>query len=265
MISGAQLMKTFRAACVGAAAVILVAGVSAMANLPARAGAGAAVEKSSNASEAGAGEITGKVFFRGEAPHLRPILMAKDPVCASLHPEGVLPEDGRVNANGTLPNAFAYVSKGTGNLSTAAPSEPVTLTQKECEYQPHVLGIMVGQTLQVVTEDPTTHNVHATPKPGHDFDVTQQPGSPPVTTKFTHPQIMVPVHCNIHNWMEAYIGVVTNPYYAVTGDDGSFVIKGVPAGTYTLAIWTASFGAQEREVTVRAGETASVDFNFGSR
>ena len=196
---------------------------------------------------------------------MRPISMAKDPVCASLHPEGVLPEDGRVNANGTLPNAFVYISKGTGNLSSAAPREPVTLTQKECEYQPHVLGIMVGQALQVVTADPTTHNVHVMPKPGHDFDVTQQPGSPPVTTKFSHPQIMVPVHCNIHNWMEAYIGVVTNPYHAVTGDDGSFAIKGVPAGTYTLAIWTASFGAQERELTVRAGESAKEDFTFAAK
>jgi plastocyanin len=170
-----------------------------------------------------------------------------------------------VNANGTLPNAFVYISKGTGNLSTTARTEPVTLTQKECEYQPHVLGIMVGQALQVVTADPTTHNVHAMPKPGHDFDVTQLPGSPPVTTKFSHPQIMVPVHCNIHNWMEAYIGVVTNPYYAVTGDDGSFMIKGVPAGTYTLSIWTALFGMQEREVTVRASESATEDFTFAAK
>jgi plastocyanin len=264
MTSGAKLMTTFRAACVGPAVAMLAAGVSVMANLPARAGAGPAATRQSNGS--GAGEITGKVYFHGEAPHMRPISMAKDAVCASLHPEGVLPEDGRVNANGTLPNAFAYISKGAGgNLSAAAPAEPVKLTQKECEYQPHVLGIMVGQPLQVVTADPTTHNIHVTPKAGHDFDVTQQPGSPPVTTKFSHQQIMVPVHCNIHNWMEAYIGVMTNPYYAVTTDDGSFVIKGVPAGTYTLAIWTASFGAQEREVTVRAGESAGQDFTFAAK
>ena len=147
----------------------------------------------------------------------------------------------------------------------AASAEPVTLTQNECEYEPHVLGIMAGQPLRVVSNDPTTHNIHIMPKAGHDFDVTQQPGSPPVTDKFSTPQIMVPVHCNIHNWMQAYIGVVTNPYYAVTGDGGSFTIKGVPAGNYTLSIWTATFGTQEREVTVRAGETASVDFTFGGR
>jgi len=70
------------------------------------------------------------------------------------------------------------------------------------------------------------------------------------------------VRCNIHPWMEAYIGVVSNPYYAVTSDDASFLIKNVPPGTYTLSVWTATFGTQERSVTVRAGESASVDFTF---
>jgi len=243
----------------GAAVVLLAAGAAVMMNSPVRANSRRA------AQGGGSGEIAGKVYFKGEAPRLRRIMMDKDPVCASLHPEGVLPEDGRVNANGTLPNAFVYISKGAENLSGTAPSEPVTLTQNECEYEPHVLGIMVGQPLRVVSNDPTTHNIHIMPKAGHDFDVTQQPGSPPVSDKFSTPQIMVPVHCNIHNWMQAYIGVVTNPYYAVTGNEGTFQIKGVPAGSYTLSIWTATFGTQEREVTVRAGETASVDFTFATK
>jgi plastocyanin len=244
----------------GAAAVVLAAGAGVMMD----SSVGASSRKA--AQGGGSGEIAGKVYFKGEAPRLRRIMMDKDPVCASLHPEGVLPEDGRVNTNGTLPNAFVYVSKGAENFSGgAAPTEAVTLTQNECEYEPHVLGITVGQVLRVVSNDPTTHNIHIMPKAGHDFDVTQQPGSPPVTDKFSKPQIMVPVHCNIHNWMQAYIGVVTNPYYAVTGDDGSFTIKGVPAGSYTLSIWTVTFGTQERAVTVRAGETASVDFTLGAK
>ena len=253
---GAHLMTKLQAACVGAvASVLLAAGLNATMRPSVRAGA---VTEQAVAS----GEIEGKVYFKGQAPQLRPISMEKDPVCASEHPEGVLPEDGRVNANGTVPNALVYVSKGAENLSKTPPAEQVTLTQKECEYEPHVLGIMVGQPLRVVTQDPTTHNIHATPKTGHDFDVTQQPGSPPVTTKFSQPQIMVPVHCNIHPWMQAYVGVMTNPYYAVTGDDGSFQIKGVPAGTYTLTIWTATFGTQDRQVTVRAGAARTEDFSF---
>ncbi len=259
MTIGGNVMMKLRTACVsGVAAVLLAAGVNVMMN--------SAVRASARAQSGASGEIAGKVSFNGTAPHLRRIMMDKDPVCASLHPEGALPEDGRVNANGTLPNAFVYVSKGAENVSGgAASAEPVTLEQKECEYVPHVLGIMVGQTLRVVSNDPTTHNIHIMPKSGRDFDVTQQPGSPAVTEKFSKPQIMVPVHCNIHNWMQAYIGVVTNPYYAVTGDEGTFQIKAVPAGSYTLSVWTATFGTQEREVTVRAGETASVDFTLGNR
>ena len=216
-------------------------------------------------SASATGEIVGKVNFRGKAPELRPILMDKDSVCASEQSGTVVPEDGRVNANETLPNAFVYIAKGTGNLSAPVPATPVTLTQAGCLYEPHVLGIVVAQPLQVVTSDPTTHNIHVMPKESRSWNVTQQPGSPPITSKFSHPEIMIPVRCNIHPWMEAYIGVVSNPYYAVTGDDGSFEIRGVPAGDYTLDVWTATFGTQERQATVRPGEKASVDFTFASQ
>ena len=215
---------------------------------------------------AGQGNIAGRVNFSGKPPQLRPIVMTNDPVCASEQDGTVLPEDGRVNANGTLPNAFVYISKGGGSVPAAvAPSTTVTMTQKGCRYVPHVLGIQVGQRLEVDSEDPTTHNIHVSPKTGHDWNVSQQPGSNPVTTKFAHAEIMVPVHCNVHPWMSAYIGVVTNPYFAVTGADGSFTIKGLPPGDYTLSIWTATFGTQERQVTVRAGETATADFTFESK
>ena len=251
-------MTKLRTALAVGAAVLLAAG-AVMMNASVRASSRRAAQGD------GSGEIAGKVYFKGEAPRLRRIMLDKDPVCASLHPEGALPEDGRVNANGTLPNAFVYISKGAEKFSGAAPTEPVTLTQMECEYEPHVLGIMVGQPLRVVSNDPTTHNIHIMPKVGHDFDVTQQPGSPPVSDKFSKPQVMVPVHCNIHNWMQAYIGVVSNPHYAVTGNEGTFQIKGVPAGSYTLSIWTATFGTQEHDVTVRVGETASVEFTFAAK
>jgi len=209
------------------------------------------------------GGLSGTIHFQGKAPALRPIVMDKDRVCAAQQSGTVLPEDGRVNANATLPNAFVYISKSAGNLSTVAPPNSITLTQRGCTFVPHVLGVMVGQPLQVVTEDPTTHNIHVIGGKGNrDWNVTQQPGTPSVTTRFSHPEIMVPVRCNIHPWMEAYVGVVTNPYYAVTGDDGSFLIKNVPPGDYTLSVWTATFGTQERSVTVRPGESASVDFTF---
>jgi plastocyanin len=247
-------MTKFGIACMCTVAVVLMVGL--VAGLGAKA----------TARPADGGGISGKVYFHGAAPSLRPIVMDKDTVCASEQSGTILAEDGRVNANGTLPNAFVYISKGTGNLSIPAPPNSVTLTQKGCVYEPHVLGIMVGQPLQVVTIDPTAHNIHVSATKGNrDWNVTQQPGTPSVTRRFTEAAIMVPVHCNIHPWMEAFIGVVTNPYFAVTGDDGSFTIKGVPPGDYTLTVWTATFGTQEHSVTVRAGESAAADFTFSGK
>ncbi len=257
-------MIKFRIACVSlAAAALLVAGSDFMTTTPARAATSTSLQ--SNARPSGSGEISGKVYFRGNAPQLHPIQMDRDPVCVSEQSGTVLPEDGRINTNGTLPNAFVYIAKGSGNLSASVPTSAVTLTQTGCRYEPHVLGIVVGQPLQVVTLDPTTHNIHVMSKENRSWNVTQQPGSPPVTYKFSHPEIMVPVHCNVHPWMEAFIGVVSNPYYTVTGDDGSFQIRGLPAGDYTLDVWVATFGTQERQVSVRAGEKSGIDFAFSNQ
>ncbi|HKV05745.1 MAG TPA: carboxypeptidase regulatory-like domain-containing protein [Candidatus Acidoferrales bacterium] len=253
-------MTKLNAACLGMGVALMLAGVGGGVNSKA-----GAVAQQAAATASDKGDIAGKVFFHGKPPQLRPILMDKDPVCASEQSGTVLPEDGRVNANSTLPDAFVYISKGSGNLSAAAPSATVTMMQKGCRYEPHVLGIDVGQRLTVQSEDPTTHNIHVSPKKGRDWNVSQQPGSDPVTTRFSQPEIMVSVRCNVHPWMQAYIGVVTNPYFAVTGDDGSFLIRGVPPGDYTLAIWTATFGTQERQVSVRAGQATTADFNFGGQ
>lgn len=214
-------------------------------------------------SQSGAtGEITGKIYFRGQKPQLHAINMGKDSVCASLHQKPVYPQDGRVNANDTLPNAFIYVKHSSVKLPSTPPRAPVSLTQKGCEYEPHVMGVMVGQAFEVITLDPTTHNIHVLAKINRPWNVSQQPGSPSVVRKFKDPEVMIPVRCNVHPWMKAYIGVVGNPFYAVTGKDGSFTLKGLPPGHYTIGVWTATFGTKERSLTVRAGEATTADFSF---
>lgn len=187
--------------------------------------------------------------------------MAQDPECVrEHHGHRVRPEDGRVNPNDTLPNAFVYIESGAKSYS--APNHPVTLDQKGCLYVPHVLGIMVGQRLKVVNSDFTTHNIHVTPKNNPSWNQSQPPGAAPFYKKFQHPEVMIPVHCNEHPWMNAYIGVVSNPFYDVTGKKGTFTIKGVPPGQYTLEAWTATFGKQQKTVTVRAHQSTTVDFTF---
>lgn len=212
--------------------------------------------------EAG-GQITGRAAFEGTKPKLEPIDMSKDPVCEARHRQHhAYPEDGEVNANGTLPNVFVYVKSGATSSSSTPPAQPVILDQRGCVYHPHVLGIMVGQELRVVSSDATTHNVHPMPKENKEWNQSQPPGAAPLAWRFTRPEVMIPVKCNQHPWMKAYIGVTANPFYAVTGRDGTYTIGGLPPGEYTVEAWTATFGTQEQKVSVAAGGTATVDFTF---
>ena len=219
----------------------------------------------SQSAAASGGEIAGRIHFKGEKPKLQALDMRKDPVCISEHEGTVYAQDGAVNDNDTLPNAFVYIKSSTGKLQEAPPRNSVDLTQQGCLYEPHVLGIMVGQPLQVLTLDPTTHNIQVVGDANRDWNVTQQPGSPSVIRRFARPEVMIPVHCNEHPWMKAYIGVVNNPFYAVTRSDGGYALKGVPPGEYTIEVWTATFGTQEQKVTVREGETANQDFTFSGK
>jgi hypothetical protein len=92
--------------------------------------------------------------------------------------------------------------------------------------------------------------------------VIDSAGAVPIEKKFARPEIMIPVKCNRHPWMKAYIGVTSNPFYAVTGADGTFTLKGLPPGEYTIEAWTATYGAEEQRVTVRPDESATVYFDF---
>ena len=132
-------------------------------------------------------------------------------------------------------------------------------------YKPHVLGVMAGQTLKIVSSDATTHNIHPMPKDNREWNMSQAPGAAPIEQKFARPEIMVPVKCNQHPWMRAWIGVTSNPFFAVSGSDGTFTIKGLPPGITPSrhgrpsAVETAT---QEQKVTVGAKESKTVDFKF---
>jgi plastocyanin len=208
------------------------------------------------------GEIAGKVTFEGTKPKLAVIAMDKDPVCMAQHVAPVHVEDGAVNSDGTLPNVFVYVKQGAEQYSFPVPTIPVTLDQRGCMYRPHVLGIMVGQELRVVSSDPTTHNIHPMPKENREWNQSQPPGAAPLIKKFARPEVMIPVKCNQHPWMKAYIGVTSNPFYAVTGSGGVFEIKGLPPGNYTVEAWAPIFGAQERAVTVTVKKSTQLEFKF---
>jgi hypothetical protein len=241
-------------AALGAAVV----GVAVSASAARIAGSKAAPATRSAAAQ-NTGAVSGKILFQGAPPRRAALDMSADPVCAGEHSEPVLAPDGTVNSNGTLPNVFLYVENVPGNFP---PPPAAELDQTGCMYEPHVLGVMVGQELRIVSKDPTTHNVHFMSKINRPWNQTQEPGSPPLVHKFTRPEIVISVHCNHHPWMSAFLGVTSNPFFAVSSDNGTFTIKGLPPGEYTLHAWTATFGSQEQKITVGAGETATANFRF---
>ena len=118
----------------------------------------------------------------------------------------------------------------------------MTIDQSGCKYHPHVLGVMAGQTLKIVNSDPTTHNIHPTPADNREWNESQPPQSPALEKTFAREEIMLPVKCNQHPWMKMYVNVVKTPFYAVTGPDGKFEIKGLPPGDYTIGVRAGKAG-----------------------
>jgi len=212
--------------------------------------------------EATAGLISGKVNFSGAAPAGRPIDMSATPACASAHKTPLLAEDVVVNGNHTLKNAFVWVKTGLPEGTWPLPAAPAVLDQNGCVYSPRVLGVMVNQPVRFENNDPTNHNIHPLPRVNREWNESQPPQGEAKMKQFDKPEVMVPVKCNIHPWMRAYIGVVSHPFFAVTGDDGSFSIKGLPPGKYTVEAWHERYGTQDLEVTIAPKENKTIDFDF---
>lgn len=209
-----------------------------------------------------AGSIEGKIRFTGKRPARKVIDMSEDPACVEAHHGKAYDESVIVNPNGTLANVFIYVKSGLEGKQFEPPTTPVTIDQRGCWFTPRVIGIQVDQPLSVVNSDPVTHNIHPLAQVNREWNHSQGPGDAPLARKFVKPEVMIRVKCNIHPWMHAFIGVVDNPYFAVTGPDGAFHIKNLPPGDYVLEAWQESLGAQEQKITVPASKTETVNFTF---
>jgi plastocyanin len=209
-----------------------------------------------------AGTIIGKVEFVGKKPPRQTVKMESDPQCAKLHTSVMTDDTIAVNNNGTLANVFVYIKQGLENKTFATPAEPVVIEQKGCWFGPRVLGIQVGQTLKVTNSDPVTHNIHPLAQVNREWNQSQEPGAEALTRKFTQPEVMIRVKCNIHGWMHAWVGVVVHPYFAVTGADGTFTLRNVPPGNYTIEIWQEALGKQEQPITLAPSGTGELVFKY---
>ncbi len=212
-----------------------------------------------------AGSITGKVTYDGPKPKPTAVDMSSDPACVKAHGGKAYDEALIIGPKGSLANTFVYVSKGLEPYRFDVPKEPVTIDQRGCWFQPRVLGVQVGQTVNIINSDPVTHNIHPMAHMNSEWNHSQGPGDPPMHRTFSKPEIMIPVKCNIHNWMHAWIGVVENPFFAVTKEDGSFDLSGLPPGTYTVTAWHEGLETQTATVTVPKSGTVSADLQFHAK
>jgi hypothetical protein len=215
------------------------------------------------------GTVTGKVAFTGAVDPPQAIDMNADSACAQKNPNAVA--ETVVVKDGKLQNVFIYIKDGNtadGKKITGfafpPPGEPVILDQNGCHYVPHVIGIQANQGFEVKNSDPTSHNVNVQGKQNPPWNIVQGPNAQPIMQKFPRPETVIPIKCNQHPWMKAYVGVVNHPFYAVSGADGSYTIKGLPPGKYNLVAWHERYGEKTMEVNLAAKGTATADFAFDS-
>jgi plastocyanin len=214
------------------------------------------------AGDALAGAVEGTVRYDGAVPNLKPIKMDADPGCAKKHSSPVKPEVLVLGDGNTMANIFVHVKGGLPAKQHPTPSEPVTIDQRGCTYVPHVLGVMVGQKLEILNSDGLLHNVHALPKINKGFNRAMPANVSSADYTFDKPEFMFKIKCDVHPWMGAYVAVMEHPYFTVTGDDGKFKIANLPAGTYEIEAWHERLGTQTFSVTISGDETQTQEVVF---
>jgi hypothetical protein len=208
-----------------------------------------------------AATIQGHVMFEGAAPQLPRIDMRDEPDCADRHAEQPVQEEVAAR-DGNLANVFVYVKEGL-DRDFPAPRQGALLDQEGCIYHPRVIGVQAGQPLIVRNSDGLLHNVNATPTRNRGFNFSQ-PVDMETTRTFTTQEVMIPIRCDVHGWMRAYIGVVDHPYFSVSQEDGTFTIENLPPGDYVLEAWHEQYGTQTANVTVPPDGTAEATFTYSA-
>lgn len=207
------------------------------------------------------GDVSGRVTFQGSPPKPVRLMITGDAVCLKSHKSPLYSEEVVINPNGTLKNVLVCVREGLNAKKFEPPSTKVVLEQRGCQYVPHVVALQVRQPLEVVNDDVTLHNVHGLSSQNPPFNFAQVRQGQRQIKIFDKPETFR-LKCDVHSWMAAFVCVIDHPYFAVTGDDGSFTLKDLPPGEYTLEAWHEKFGTQALKVKVAEGGKVKADFSF---
>jgi plastocyanin len=207
-----------------------------------------------------AATIEVSVSYAGAPPAPRELNLRSTPACAAAH-SGPVYDQSVVVRDGHLANVVVWISKGLEGRAFAPTTDPVVIDQRGCLYVPHVAAAMVGQPVEFLNSDTEAHNVHGKPQAnGWNFLMNRRSAPRRIVVKTS--EIAIPVGCDIHPWMQAYLAVIPHPFFGVTGEGGTVRLQGVPAGTYVVSAWHERLGTKEQPVTVEPRATGSVQIRY---
>jgi len=205
--------------------------------------------------------LSGQVTFEGKVPPPTVIKMGGNPEC-SIHNKGRTYARDMLVQDGHVQNVFIYIKEGLEETNFPTPTDPVVIDQVGCRYQPRVVGAQVNQPILLRNSDPTLHNIHAKPKINKGWNVGLPVQGSKLTKKFGKPEIMVSLKCDLHSWMQGWIGVLPHPYFSLTGSSGRFEMENVPPGTYLIEAWHERFGTLTQTVEVKEGLPVAISFTY---
>ena len=204
----------------------------------------------------GGGSIVGEVKYAGTPAAPKVLKVNKDNQACGTEKNS---EEWVVGGNGGVKNAVATVVGAKG--PALKPSQKPVLDQKGCQFSPHVILVPAGAEMDILNPDGVLHNLHTFSTANPSFNKAQPKFKKVMTEKFDKAEI-VKIQCDAHGWMSGWIVVQDHPYYAVSGDDGSFKIDNVPAGKHTVQLWHESGAKLTKEVEVKAGQPTKVTFEL---
>ncbi len=206
------------------------------------------------AAGGGGGGVSGRVTLDGAAPAPAKLDVNKDvEVCAKTEK---MSESLLVSADGGVANAVVYLKNPPAGAKAAVPSKNPAIDQLGCRYDPHVLMVPAGATVDIQNSDGILHNIHTYSSDNPPFNAAQPKFKKVIRKQLDKPEF-VRLTCDVHGWMEAWIVVQGHPFYALTDSNGGFEIDGIPAGEYEVGVWHEKLGEQTGKIVVKAGEKAS--------